>query len=163
MSLRRGLAVASIALVPSCGTPPRGNDHAAIDARLDALHAAASRADFDAYFACYAPDAVFLGTDATERWTLDAFKAYARPHFAAGRGWTYTPRERHVVLHGPGVAWFDELLGSEKYGTCRGTGVLVRDGEGRWLVREYSLTFLIPNEVAAEATALGRSRTPAGR
>jgi ketosteroid isomerase-like protein len=34
---------------------------------LDALHARASAADFDGYFELYTDDAVFLGTDATER------------------------------------------------------------------------------------------------
>ena len=32
---------------------------------LDALHAAAAKADGAAYFQLFAPDAVFLGTDAT--------------------------------------------------------------------------------------------------
>jgi hypothetical protein len=38
----------------------------------------------------FAPDGIFIGTDATERWTVAEFKAYAKPHFDKGRGWTYT-------------------------------------------------------------------------
>ena len=41
-----------------------------IGAVLDQLHAAAAKADGPTYFGLYTPDAVFIGTDATERWSL---------------------------------------------------------------------------------------------
>jgi hypothetical protein len=122
---------------------------------LDSLHAAASKADGAAYFALYTPDAVFIGTDVTERWTLPAFRAYAEPYFAKGKGWTYTARERHVVL-APGecrcVAWFDEVLDSKSYGTARGSGALVKT-PGGWKISQYVLSFPIPNDVADDVTA----------
>ena len=126
-----------------------------IAAVLDQLHAAASKADGPAYFGLYTPDAVFIGTDATERWTLPQFRAYAEPFFSKGKGWTYVPRERHVTLaplECRCVAWFDELLDSQSYGTSRGTGVLVKGPDG-WKVAQYALTFPIPNDVADEVTA----------
>ena len=150
-------------------------DNLDVLATLDALHAAASRADFDGYFALYTPDAVFIGTDATERWTVDEFKAYARPHFQKGKvegkmegksggGWTYLPRagKRHVTVDPSGtVAFFDELLDNENYGTTRGTGVVrkVTTGEGenaksRWLVAQYSLSIPIPNPLAKRVAAM---------
>ncbi len=128
---------------------------------LDQLHAAAAKADGSAYFALYAPEAVFIGTDAGERWTLEQFHAYTDPLFAKGKGWMYTPRAsaRNVSLVPPekggelSVAWFDELLDNEKYGTCRGTGV-VRKVEGKWRVCQYHLTFPVPNDVAERVTTL---------
>ena len=69
-----------------------------VAATLDALHQAASKAEEERYFSLYAEDAVFFGTDATERWTKEAFQAYAHPHFAKGKGWTYTVTERHIGL-----------------------------------------------------------------
>src|SRR6516162_8245242 len=48
---------------------------------LDDFHDAAAHADEARYFGHFAPDAVFLGTDATERWDLAAFGEYAHPHF----------------------------------------------------------------------------------
>jgi ketosteroid isomerase-like protein len=129
-------------------------------ATLDRLHAAASEADGAAYFALFAPDAVFLGTDATERWTVEQFRAYAEPFFARGQGWTYVPTERHVSVNGAGdVAWFDERLSNAKYGEVRGTGVLVRHGE-RWLVAQYNLAFPVPNALAPDLVE--RIRAQAG-
>lgn len=129
-----------------------GDPEAAAEAAatLDALHAAASRADGAAYFALFAPDAVFLGTDATERWTLDQFRAYAEPFFSKGQGWTYAATERHVFLSPAGdTAWFDERLDNAKYGEVRGTGVLVRRG-GSWLIAQYNLAFPVPNALAPD-------------
>ena len=123
-------------------------DDAAIHSQLDRLHQMASQANFDAYFALYAPDAVFIGTDAGERWTIDEFKAYAEPHFSAGRGWTYHTIERHIMSEGT-VRWFDELLWNEKLGPCRGSGVMVKMGN-EWLVSHYVLSLAVPNQIAGE-------------
>jgi hypothetical protein len=125
---------------------------------LDALHRAAAEADEAAYFSLYAPEAVFLGTDAGERWTLSEFRDYAHPHFAAGRGWTYTLLDdrRHVTFAPDGtVAWFDEALHNEKYGECRGTGVL-RLADGRWRIVQYNLTFPVPNAISGDVVQMIR-------
>lgn len=125
---------------------------AGVEAVLDALHRAAAEADEVEYFSLFAPEAVFLGTDATERWTVPEFRAYAHPHFARGTGWTYRPRVRHVSpLPGGEMAFFDELLDHARYGGCRGTGVLRRI-DGAWRISQYHLTFPIPNEAALAVT-----------
>jgi hypothetical protein len=114
------------------------------------LHDAASRADFARYFGIYAEDAIFLGTDATERWTVDEFKAYAKPSFDRGRGWTYLSTERHIYLSPDGsTAWFDEKLENANLGDTRGSGVLIRVGES-WKVTQYNLAIPVPNELAGE-------------
>ena len=128
-------------------------DAQAVAVVLDRFHQAAAEADGAAYFALFVDDAVFLGTDVTERWTLPEFRAFAEPYFADGRGWTYTATERHVdVAPGGDTAWFDEVLWNDRYGTCRGTGVLLRTPVG-WRIAQYHLTIPIPNELAAELTA----------
>ncbi|MEE4360322.1 MAG: nuclear transport factor 2 family protein [Pseudomonadales bacterium] len=117
---------------------------------LDALHARAAAADFEGYFELYADDAVFLGTDASERWPIDRFRDYTRARFATGTGWTYVPMERHLMTSADGrTIWFDELLEGERMGPCRGTGVLVLTDDG-WRVAHYSLTLLVPNEIAGD-------------
>lgn len=129
---------------------------------LDALHREASEADGAAYFDLFAPDATYIGTDVTERWSIAAFRAYAEPYFDRGRGWTYTPRSRSLTLAPLDcrcVVWFDEALDSQSYGTSRGTGVLVRGEDGRWRIALYALTFPIPNALARDLT--GRIRAAA--
>ena len=121
-----------------------------INVTLDTLHEAASRADGKRYFDLYTRDAIYIGTDAAERWTIDQFRAYAEPYFAKGKGWTYKPRERHIVVTDNPckcIAWFDELLDSESYGTSRGAGVVVLQ-DGQWKVAQYALTFPMPNDLA---------------
>jgi len=121
-----------------------------IDKVLDALHERASTADYEGYFSLYAPGATFIGTDAGEVWTVEAFKAYAKPHFDKGTGWTYLPRDRNVYFSpDENVAWFDELLDNEKLGETRGTGVLIKAG-ALWKVSQYHLTIPIPNELASD-------------
>lgn len=128
---------------------------------LDALHDAASKADGKRYFDLFTIDAVFLGTDETERWPIDEFKTYAMKRFETGTGWTYTlkPGTRHIVVEG-NIAWFDELLENAKYGTCRGSGVLRKSGE-HWKIVQYNLTFTVPNEAAADVVKVIRGMSPA--
>lgn len=129
---------------------PQGQ--AEVEAVLVSLHDAAAHAQYDRYFALYAPDAVFLGTDATERWTLAEFKAFAKPYFDAGKGWTYhvIPGRRHIDVDArAGYAWFDEALTNAKLGECRGSGVLRKTGEG-WKIVQYNLTMPIPNGMAED-------------
>lgn len=125
-------------------------DYERVAATLDSLHAYAAEADFDRYFALYAPNAVFLGTDATERWSIEQFKDYARPVFARGRGWEYKVIERWITVSADGnTAWFDERLDNASLGECRGSGVLTRVRDS-WLIEQYNLTIPIPNDLANE-------------
>ena len=130
---------------------------AVVVAVLDDFHAAASAGDFERYFGHFARDAVFLGTDASERWTVAEFKEYARPYFGPGGGWTYRARERRVAFTPDGgSAFFDELLDNEGLGEARGSGVLVREG-GAWKIAQYNLSIPIPNEHAREVVDLIRA------
>ena len=120
------------------------HQRAPIDAALDDFHDAAARADEERYFAHFAPDGVFLGTDATERWNVAAFRAYAHPYFARGKAWTFRGIRRDVTIRGD-LAWFDEDLETQNLGPARGSGVLSLRG-GRWLIEQYVLSITIPND-----------------
>ena len=126
----------------------------AIDAVLDGFHTAASKADGETYFGYFHKDGVFLGTDKTERWSVEAFKAFAEPYFSKGKGWTYISQKRHISLSVDGqTAWFDEELHNEKYGNTRGSGVLIKQ-DNQWKITQYVLSFPIPNAVAKDAIEL---------
>ena len=145
------------------GTTPMTDESDSVRATLDDFHLAAAEADGDRYFAHFAPSGVFVGTDASERWTVDEFRAYAEPHFAQGKGWSYTATERHVSLHPDGgTAWFDERLMNDAYGETRGSGVLRRI-DGTWRIEQYVLSFPIPNQVAKDVVEIVRSHATQGR
>ena len=84
-----------------------------IDNLLDGLHEDAHNGNYESYFDRYTSDAVFLGTDKTERWTIQEFKSYAKPAFSDGHGWTYKVIERNWEGNGD-TRWFDEILFNEK-------------------------------------------------
>lgn len=140
---------ALLVLLVACTTTPNTDaDERAVTEVLDAWHAAAAAADEDAYFALFTPDGVFLGTDATERWDRDAFRAYAHPHFARGEAWDFHATRRAVTVR-DGYAFFDEDLVTEGLGPARGSGVLERTDAG-WRIAQYNLALTIPNERFAE-------------
>lgn len=112
--------------------------YAEVAATLDRMHQAASRADGKSYFSEFTSDARFIGTDATERWSLEEFRAYAQPFFERGQGWTYTSRERVITMAPIAcrcIAWFDERLDNAAYGEVRGSGVLRLTDDG-WKIEQ---------------------------
>ena len=66
---------------------------------LDNLHKYASQANGELYFDLFNDDAIFFGTDATERWSKSDFKNYAQERFDKGDGWTYYPISRNIFFN----------------------------------------------------------------
>jgi len=152
---RAALALSALLLapLPALAREPIPPPEIQVGRVLDDFHRAAAAADEARYFDLLADHAVFLGTDGSERWDKAAFRAFAHPHFAGGKGWTFTPRDRHVAFSADGnVAWFDEALDSASYGACRGSGVLERT-KGAWKITQYNLSIPIPNHLADELVA----------
>ncbi len=153
-------AAALLALsAPDAASSRGGSPQAAAASALEAMHAAAARSDGAAWADRLAPGLVWVGNETSERWDREAFLGFAAPVFARGEGWIYSARDaggqRHVTLAPDPcdcVAWFDEVLDSVTYGTARGEGMLVRDGE-TWRVLRYALSYPIPNELANGMTA----------
>ena len=132
-------------------------DKTQIGNTLDTWHRAAGTADFDTYFNLMTSDAVFIGTDASENWQIEEFKAYAKPHFDAGKAWDFKAVERQVYISSKGnLAWFDELL-STQMKLCRGSGVL-RKESGKWKIAHYVLSIVIPNENVSEVILIKQEK-----
>ena len=145
------LMMLQLSVVPVQAAPAPEAEIASVNRVLDAMHAAASAADGEAYFATFTTDGRFIGTDAAERWTLPEFRAYAMPYFSQGKGWTYRPVTRTVTIAPIDcrcVAWFDEVLDNDAYGTTRGSGVLRLTEEG-WKIEQYVLSLAVPNDLAS--------------
>lgn len=143
-------ACAATPPAPPVQTPPPSM--ADVSRVLDDWHDAAANADEERYFSHFAEGGVFMGTDATERWTVPQFRAYAHPHFAKGKAWSFRSTRRDVTVRGD-VAWFDEDLATPNLGPARGSGVLIWDTE-RWKIAHYNLSVTIPNERMKDVRAL---------
>lgn len=116
---------------------------------LDDLNTFAATADFKNYFALYAKESTFVGTDANEVWNKKEFMDYAKPHFDKGKAWSFTSLKRNITFSSDGkYAWFDELLETQMK-LCRGSGVLEKIGN-QWKIRQYVLSMTIPNDVSNE-------------
>jgi len=135
-------------LIVACTSKPKrsaeAKDPAPVHAVLDSFHRAAGQAEFDRYFSFFTEEAIFTGTDATERWDKKAFMEWAKPYFDRGRAWNFTALQRHVYFSDSGeTAWFDELLNTQMK-ICRGSGVLIRNGNN-WKISQYILSMTVPN------------------
>ena len=116
-----------------------------INTVLDSWHLAAANADFEAYFGKMTSDAVFIGTDASENWQNQEFKAFSKPYFDQGRAWNFTSVQRNIYINkSKDFAWFDELLDTQMK-ICRGSGVLKKEN-GQWKIAHYVLSIVVPNE-----------------
>lgn len=128
-------------------------DKKQINTVVDAWHLAAAEAQFDSYFKLMTPNAVFIGTDASENWSKDAFMQFCKPYFDRGKAWDFTAVQRNVYLSENGeMAWFDEILNTWMQ-LCRGSGVLVKTPEG-WRIQHYVLSVTMPNDKIQEAITL---------
>lgn len=122
----------------------QNKDKATVNTMLDQWHKDAADAKFNDYFAALAPDAIYIGTDATENWNVDQFKAFAKPYFDKGKAWSFTALERNIYF-GNDIAWFDELLDTQMK-ICRGSGILKKQN-GQWKIVHYVLSMTVPNDV----------------
>lgn len=128
-------------------------DKQLIAAMLDSFNVAAGKANYQAYFNFYTSDAIFIGTDATERWDKTQFMVWAKPYFDRGRAWNFKALERHIYLNAKGdLGWFDELLQTQMK-ICRGSGVVVKQGN-TWKVQQYVLSMTIPNSKVDSIVAI---------
>ena len=128
--------------------------HAATDATLtrevnafvDGWHDDAANTRM-AYFDKIARDGVYIGTDRTELWTRDEFKAWSKKYFDAKSAWTFKATRRNVYASADkSMIWFDELLDTKNMGPAMASGVLRKTKSGFEIVH-YQLSLAVPNAV----------------
>ncbi len=119
-----------------------------VNVLLNDWHQAAADAEFERYFSYFRSDSsIFMGTDATERWTVAEFKPWSKPYFDRGSAWSFEAVERHIYFSRDGdISWFDEVLDTPNLGPARGSGVLAREG-ANWKIVHYNLSIPIPNAI----------------
>jgi hypothetical protein len=108
-------------------------------------HHDAAIADAEKYFGAMADGAIYLGTDATERWTKNEFQQWSKKYFESKNTWDFKTIDRNVYFSADNnTAWWDEKLDTWM-GVCAGAGVATRTKEG-WKISHYQLAIMIPNE-----------------
>ena len=129
------------------------SDKKKINTTLDSWHKAAANAEFDNYFSYMTSNGVFIGTDATENWQLEAFKTFSKPFFDKGKAWSFKSLKRNIYFDkSQNTAWFDELLDTQMK-ICRGSGVLIKVGND-WKIAHYVLSMTIPNDNTNEVVKI---------
>jgi ketosteroid isomerase-like protein len=124
---------------------------------INEWHKAASEADYETYFEILADDGVFIGTDASENWQNEDFRAFSKPYFDRGKAWSFTAIERNIYVDKSGnFGWFDELLDT-RMEICRGSGVLSKEN-GKWRIKHYVLSITIPNEDVDRVSELKKEK-----
>jgi hypothetical protein len=130
-----------------------GSDKKKINTTLDSWHKAAANAEFDNYFSYMTSNGVFIGTDASENWQLEAFKTFSKPFFDKGKAWSFKSLQRNIYFDkSQNTAWFDELLDTQMK-ICRGSGVLIKVGND-WKIAHYVLSMTIPNDNTSEVVKI---------
>ncbi|MCH2045511.1 MAG: nuclear transport factor 2 family protein [Saprospiraceae bacterium] len=128
---------------------------------LDDWHLAAATADEFAYFGVMSPGAIYLGTDASEKWTREEFSQWAKEKkaFDGDTAWDFRAKNREIYFSKNGdIAWFDEEL-ETWMGACRGSGVL-ENINGEWKLQHYNLAVTIPNELMRDFIKMKFEKRP---
>lgn len=121
-----------------------------INAFVDQWHADAARAD-PVYFDKMAPDGVYIGTDKSEIWNREQFRAWAKPHFDRKKAWAFTAAKRNVYFSPDRrYVWFDEQLNTQM-GLCQASGVIHASGAG-FEIAHYQLSLAVPNPLMDQFT-----------
>lgn len=120
---------------------------------IDQWHLAATNANEKQFFDAIDEDGIYIGTDASERWTKNEFRAFAKPHFDKGKAWDFKAYDRDIHMAPDGkYVWFSELLNTWM-GVCRGSGILYKTPNG-WKIKQYHLSVTVPNETIKDFISL---------
>jgi len=129
--------------VPAFATDSDSQTMQKLSQFIDEWHDDAAHARM-AYFDKMTPDAVYIGTDKSERWTRDEFKVWAKPAFNRPVAWAFTVLQRHVAMtEDQSVIWFDEQLQTQM-GICQASGVVRHTADG-FKIAHYQLSLTVPN------------------
>lgn len=120
---------------------------------INTWHQAATDANAEVFFGSIADDGIYIGTDASERWTKKEFFSFAKPYFDKGKAWDFKSYNRDLHVSNDGrYVWFSELL-TTWMGVCRGSGILMKTEKG-WKIQQYHLSVTVPNDLVRDFITL---------
>jgi nucleoside-specific outer membrane channel protein Tsx len=142
------LLIFGILFLSSCNRNPANTNKNVADF-IDQWHQAASDANLDLYFDMMSENAIYIGTDASERWTKKEFYNFCEPFFTKGKTWDFKAFNRQIYFsEDKQTLWFDELLNTWM-GICRGSGVIEKIN-GELKISHYHLSVTLKNEKVNE-------------
>lgn len=143
----------SFSLIAQTEVKTDNQEKRSINRVLNSWHERAAVAD-TTYFELFADNAMYLGTDVKEIWTVQEFEDLYMSFFKRGTAWNFKMKDRDVYLGDYGhYAWVDESLDTWM-GLCRGTAVLEKNRDGEWRIKHYSLTVLVSNDIIKDYVKL---------
>jgi hypothetical protein len=123
-----------------------------INAFIDQWHDDAANSRL-AYFDKIAPHGIYIGTDKTELWNRDQFKAWAQSAFERKSAWSFKATKRNIYMSADKkFIWFDELLDTQM-GPCQASGVIRKTDKG-FEIEHYQLSIAVPNALAKQVTKM---------
>jgi hypothetical protein len=127
------------------------------DSLLTDWHKAAAEANYENYFGAMDSISIFIGTDASENWSKEAFSEFSKPYFDKGKAWSFSAVDRNIYTNNDGsFLWFDELLDTWM-GLCRGSGV-IENSNGSLKIKHYVLSVTIPNDNIQEVINIKKEK-----
>ena len=116
-----------------------------IDQLISNWHQSAANANLDEYMNLMDSSFIYVGTDATEKWSKKEFALFCKPYFDKKKTWDFKSLDRTInISSNQNTAWFYEILETHM-GTCRGSGILKLYNQ-QWKLKQYVLSLAIPNE-----------------
>ncbi|MDG1046688.1 MAG: nuclear transport factor 2 family protein [Bacteroidia bacterium] len=116
-----------------------------IDQLISNWHQSAANANLDEYMNLMDSSFIYVGTDATEKWSKKEFALFCKPYFDKKKTWDFKSLDRTInISSNQNTAWFYEILETHM-GTCRGSGILKLYNQ-QWKLNQYVLSLAIPNE-----------------
>lgn len=151
--MKQLLAAACLALASFAAAQNAEADQAfrqQVNTFIDQWHNDAARAD-PIYFDKMAANGIYIGTDKSEIWKRDEFKAWAKPFFDRKKAWAFTATMRNVYFSADkNYIWFDEQLATQM-GICQASGVIHNTGKG-FEIEHYQLSLAVPNPLMDQFT-----------
>ena len=137
-----------ILLIVLFSPPAFADDEADVAAALDALHKAEREGDLEKFLNAFAAEGIFLGTDASEAWTVEDLRRDLGERFATKGGWTFEINERAIGVSDDGrAAWFKEIVHYVRSDyILRPTGTMIKR-DGRWQIAQLHMGIPIPNQM----------------
>ncbi len=123
-----------------------GKNNEEISQFLDEWHLAAANADYDSYFGALETNSIYVGTAEEEVWLKPDFEAFSKPYFDKGKAWNFKSISRNIYyLENSNIVYFDEILDTHM-GNCRGSGLILRNADDKWIIKHYVLSLVVPND-----------------